>query len=197
MMKSQPETAAAHVADDLCRHAVRKNNSAPDLRLLGAIDESQPKAAPSGEWFEEQDFQLATARFCAMQPSRENLGVVQDQQIARFKKISQVCEDAVSQLTAPSLEHEETRPLPVPARIGGNQRFRERVIEFLKVHKINAIPAREGALEVFSPRSGRRLRRKEQLELDQRCNVGQVTTSCIILLQKRCEQVDRHGKNGR
>src|SRR6266571_608032 len=170
MMKSQSETAAAHVADDLRRHAVRKNNSAPDLRLLGAIDESQPKAAPSGEWFEEQDFHLATARFCVMQPSQENLGVVQDQQIARFKKIFQVCEDAMSQLTAPSLKHEETRPLPVPAR--------------------------KNDLEVLSPRSGRRLRRKEQLELDQRCNVEQITTSCIILLQKRCEQVDRHGKNG-
>src|SRR5438552_18852601 len=105
MMKSQSETAAAHVADDLRRHAVRKNNSASDLWLLGAIDESQPKAAPFGEWFEEQDFHFATARFCAMQPSWENLGVVQDQQIARFKKIFQVCEDAVSQLIVPLFKH--------------------------------------------------------------------------------------------
>src|SRR5437867_12093748 len=109
MMKSQSETAAVHVADDLRRHAVRKNNSAPDLPLLGATDESQPKAAPSGEWVGEQDFHLATARFCAMQPNRENHGVVQDQQIARVKKIYQVCEDAVRQLTAPPLKHEKTR----------------------------------------------------------------------------------------
>src|SRR5436309_4997238 len=103
MMKSQSEPAAAHVADDLCRHAVRKNNSAPDLRLLGAIDESQPKAAPSGGWLDEQDFHLATARFWAMQSSWENHGGAADRRCARFKKSSHVRRSAASQPTPPAL----------------------------------------------------------------------------------------------
>src|SRR5919108_1317435 len=115
IMKCQSKTATAHFANDLRGHSSRKDNPAADLRFLGAVDERNPENAPSGKSFEQKHLHLAATLFSAPQTRRENLGIVQYQEIARVKKVSQIRKHAMNQLAGLSLNHQEARHLSLPA----------------------------------------------------------------------------------
>jgi hypothetical protein len=77
-------------------------------------------------------FSLASSRFARREPARKDLRVVQDQQVAGDKIVSNFRKDAVFDAAGPAVEDHETRAVPLRCGLLCDERFGKVEIEIRK-----------------------------------------------------------------
>jgi hypothetical protein len=90
---------------------------------------------------DEKAFDFAPARVtAAKQASREDAGVIDDQQVARTKVSTELAKIRILNASALAPKHKQPRPPPLSRRFLGNQFPRQLEVEIGDIHDIRLKP---------------------------------------------------------